>query len=72
MIKTIRTYRDVPPEEDYSWALRMSETERLEVAYKLVRDLWTMAHNGEQYPNMDRSVARFVVQSREMANSNLK
>ena len=67
MIKTIRTYRDVPPVEDYSWALRMSENERLNVAYKLVRDLWAVAHGGEPYPEMDRSVARFVMPPREMA-----
>ncbi|MBQ7189483.1 MAG: hypothetical protein IJR99_08730 [Kiritimatiellae bacterium] len=68
MIKTIRTYRDAPPEEDYSWALRMSDNERLEVAYRLVCDLWTMAHGGERYPEMDRSKARFVAPSREMAH----
>ena len=67
MIKTIRTYRDTPPEDDYSWALQMSESERLEVAYRLVRDLWAMAHGGEHYPEMNRSVARFVLPSREMA-----
>ena len=67
MIKTIKAYRDAPPEEDYSWALRMSENERLNVAHKLVRDLWAMAHGGEPYPEMDRSVARFVAPSREMA-----
>ena len=67
MIKAIRKYRDAPPEEDYSWALRMSESERLNVAYRLVRNLWAMAHNGEPYPEMDRSTARFVVPSREMA-----
>ena len=67
MIKTIRAYRNAPPEEDYSWALKMSESERLEVAYRLVRDLWAMAHGGKPYPEMDRSTARFVVSSREMA-----
>ena len=61
MIKTIRAYRNAPPEEDYSWALKMSESERLNVAYRLVRDLWAMAHGGEPYPEMDRSTARFVV-----------
>ena len=67
MIKTIKAYRNVPPEEDYSWALKMSESERLNVAYRLVRDLWAMAHGGKPYPEMDRSTARFVVPSREMA-----
>ena len=67
MIKTIRAYRNAPPEEDYSWALAMSENERLDVAYRLVRDLWAMAHGGEPYPEMDRSIARFVVPPREMA-----
>ena len=67
MIKTIRKYRGAPSEEDYSWALRMSESERLNVAYRLVRNLWAMAHDGEPYPEMDRSTARFVVPSREMA-----
>ena len=60
MIKTIRAYRDAPPEDDYFWALAMSENERLDVAYRLVRDLWTAAHGGETYPAMDRSFARFV------------
>lgn len=61
MTKTIQVYRDSPPAEDYSWALAMDENERLEVAYRLVRDLWTAAHGGEPYPALDRSVARFVV-----------
>ena len=34
------------------------------VAYRLVRDLWAMAHGGEPYPEMDRSIARFVVPPR--------
>ena len=67
MIKTIRMYRGAPPEEDYSWALRMSDDERLNVASRLVRDLWTMAHDGEPYPEMDRSLARFVTPAHEMA-----
>ena len=69
MIKTIRTYRDAPPEEDYSWALQMSENERLNVAYRLVRDLWAIVHGGEPYPRMDRSVAKLVMSSREVAHA---
>ena len=60
MIKTVRVYRDAPPEEDYSRALAMDENERLEIAYRLVRNLWSAAHHGEPYPEMDRSVARFA------------
>ena len=63
MIKTIQAYRGTPPEEDYSWALAMDDNMRLEVAYRLVRDLWSAAHNGEPYPDMDRSMARFAVSS---------
>ena len=60
MIKTIRAYRGAPPEEDYSWALAMSENERLDVTYRLVRALWATAHGGEPFPSMDRSIAGFV------------
>ena len=67
MTKTLKVLRMEDEKEDYSWALAMSEDERLEVAYRLVRDLWAMAHGGEPYPEMDRSIARFVVPPREMA-----
>ena len=60
MIKTIRAYRDTPPEDDYSWALAMNENERLDVAYRLVRDLWMAAHGGKPFPAMDRSFVRFL------------
>jgi len=60
MIKTIRAYRDAPPEEDYSWALAMNENERLDVAHRLVRDLWTTAHGGAPFPSMNRSFIKFV------------
>jgi len=68
MIKTMRVYRDAPPEEDYSWALAMDENERLEIAYRLVCDLWSATHHGEPYPDMDRSNARFVLSPQTPCN----
>ena len=65
MIKTIRAYRDAPPEEDYLWALAMDENARLDMAYRLVRDLWKAAHGGEPYPTMDRSIVKFVTPTAE-------
>ena len=45
--------------DDYSWALKLSDAERIGLADKLLRDLWVAAH-GQPYPVMDRTVVRLT------------
>lgn len=59
MIKTIKMFRDVLPVEDYSWALAMTDSERIACASRLTQDLWCASHGGN-FPTMDRTIARFV------------
>lgn len=58
MNKTLTVIRPGNP-DDYSWALKLSDSERIGMADKLLRDLWTAAH-GKPYPLMDRTVVRLV------------
>ena len=46
--------------EDYSWALALDDSARLEIATRLVNDLWSAAHNGSQFPPMDRTVYSYI------------
>jgi len=62
MIKTIKVYKDVVPAEDYSWALAMTDSERLACASRLTQDLWSASHGGN-VPTMDRTIVRLVKQS---------
>lgn len=55
MNKTLRVIRPGESHDDYSWALKLSDGERLAVAEKLLRDLWQVSH-GQPYPTMDRTV----------------
>lgn len=55
MIKTITVHRGGFPKEDYAWALALSDEERINVATKLVADLWAMAHDGGDFPRMRRT-----------------
>ena len=59
MNKTLTVIRPGESHDDYSWALKLSDAERLNVADRLLRDLWTAAH-GQSYPPMDRTVVRLV------------
>ena len=60
MTKTIAVFRDTLPKEDYSWALALDDSQRIELATRLVADLWSASHGGETCPPMDRSVVRFT------------
>ena len=59
MKKTLTIIRPGESHDDYSWALKLSDDERVSLSGKLLRDLWTVAH-GKPYPAMDRTVVRCV------------
>jgi hypothetical protein len=46
--------------DDYSWALALGDSERLEIATRLVSDLWSVAHNGSPFPPMNRTVYSYI------------
>ncbi len=55
MVKTIRVVKAKESTDDYSWALALTDTERVNLAMKLTRDLWCAA-TGKAFPTLDRSV----------------
>lgn len=59
MIKTIQICQGDAEKEDNSWALKLDYAQRLELATKLVRDLWCASYDGP-FPTMQRNYARFV------------
>ena len=59
MNKTLTVIRPGEAHDDYSWALKLSDDERIHVAEQLLRNLWCAAHDGP-YPTMDRTVVRFI------------
>ena len=65
MNKTLTVVRKGESHDDYSWALKLSDAERIGLADKLLRDLWTAAH-GQSYPLMDRTVVRLVRENGEI------
>ena len=60
MTKVVRAIRMEDAKEDYSWALALDDSERLNIAMKLVRDLWSAAHGGSPFPSMNRTVASYI------------
>ena len=62
MTKTVKAFRMEDEKEDYSWALALDDSERLEIATRLVSDLWSAAHDGSPFPSMDRNriVYRYI------------
>lgn len=60
MNKTVKVYRLGEEPEDYSWALRYSDVERINIAENLTRELWTTVH-GQPFPSMDRTVVNLLV-----------
>ena len=60
MTKTVKAFRLEDEKEDYSWALALDDSERLEIATRLVSDLWSAAHEGSPFPPMDRKVYRYI------------
>ena len=59
MNKTVRVIRPGESHDDFSWSLRLSDVERIDIAEKLLRDLWCAA-NGQPFPSMDRSIVSIV------------
>ena len=60
MTKTVRVLRMEDEKEDYSWAQALDDSERLEIATRLVSDLWSAAHDGSPFPRMDRTVYNYI------------
>ena len=60
MTKTVRGFRMEDEKEDYSWALALDDSERLEIAIRLVGDLWSAAHDGSPLPSMDRTTYNYI------------
>ena len=60
MTKTFRALRMEDEKEDFSWALALDDSERLEIATRLISDLWSTAHNGSPFPPMDRTVYSYI------------
>lgn len=58
MVKTVKVMRMRDAREDNSWALKLSDAERIEIATRLTRDLWCAAHGGS-FPTMNRQIVRF-------------
>lgn len=59
MNKTLTVIRPGESHNDYSWALKLSDAERIGIADKLLRDLWCAAH-GQPFPQFDRTVVQLV------------
>ena len=55
----VRVIRLGEEKEDFSWALKLSDDERIGVADRLLRELWCTAH-GRPFPQMDRKVVSLV------------
>ena len=60
MTKTVSVLRMKDEKEDYSWALALGDSERLEIATRLVRDLWSAARDGTPFPLMNRTVYSYI------------
>jgi len=60
MTKAFRALRMEDEKEDYSWALALDDSARLEITTKLVSDLWSAAHEGSPFPPMDRTAYRYM------------
>ena len=60
MTKTVRVLRMEDEKENYSWAQALDDSERLEIATRLVSDLWSAAHDGSPFPRMDRTVYNYI------------
>ena len=60
MMKAIKAIRMKDAKEDYAWALTLNDFERLEIAMKLVNDLWSDAHDGSPFPSMDRTIVSYM------------
>ena len=53
MIKSIRIIRGKESKEDYSWARKLTDSERAACATNLICELWRTAR-GVDFPRMDR------------------
>ncbi len=60
MVKTTKVVHRGEQVDDHSWALALSDSERIDLATKLTRDLWCTAHGGT-FPALDRMVLVRVI-----------
>lgn len=66
MTKTVRAFKVGEDREDYAWALKLSIDERLNLATKLLHDLWQASHDAA-FPVMNRN---HIVYTVPFSNSN--
>ncbi len=60
MDKTIKVIKLEDLKEDYSWALALSDSERVNLSTKLTQDLW-VASTGKPFPTLARHIiARLI------------
>ena len=58
--KTVKIFRMEYEKEDYFWTLALDDSECLEIATRLVGDLWSAAHEGSPFPSMDRTIYNYM------------
>ena len=59
MIKTIKVLRMEDAKEDFSWALAFSDEEKVNLATRLLHDLWQTSHS-HLFPRMDRQKVVYI------------
>ena len=69
MIKTVKGCQMEDEKDDCSWALALGDSERLEIAARLVSGLWSAAHNGSPFPPMNRTLYSYIPVSEKNAKS---
>ena len=60
MTKTVKVFQMEDEKEDYFWALALDDSELLEIATRLVDDLWSAAHEGSSFPLMDHTIYNYI------------
>ena len=59
MTKTIKVLRMEDAKEDFSWALAFSDEEKVNLATRLLCDLWQTSHS-QPFPRMDRQKVVYI------------
>ena len=59
MIKTVRKFRIGEVKDDYSWALALSDQQRVDLATSLTSDLWRTS-TGNVFPRINRHAVNLV------------
>ena len=59
MTKTIKVLRMEDAREDFSWALAFSDEEKVNLATRLLHELWQTSHS-QPFPRMDRQKVAYI------------